>query len=406
MADEAENLFTGDVATDGSRLGNWRELGRTGWAGVMLCNDSTQVSLAIWGPLRVDLPVQRTIARAELYAVWKVLVHSVPPIRLHVDCGLVVDGVAKGRRWCTHSSRPHADIWALVWSKLDDLGLCGDGVSVFKIAAHLSKQKKLAMDPAQLKLHIANEQADIRAKMGAEHGVNQFLAFIGQAVTDAADKVTGALDLISLLAKAVIERDGKWTDATPPPRGVGDSICKPPRLEAPAAQHEVRELVAGQPGWQQCGRCLRAVLGETELEALRRTPCVVHPAQRLVADTLSKYASSNGHLLWVTGPYLWCSRCVCHTKLCVRNLAKQCSGHVKAKWCLVNLRAGRAPKAKVSDEVIGVPVRLSVAHWILRHYPPSSDEAQVGLRLALERPALLAAVLAEEGVEPVDSEDD
>ena len=47
VSNDQDALFTGDVATDGSRIGNWRELGRTGWAGVMLCNDSVQVALAL-----------------------------------------------------------------------------------------------------------------------------------------------------------------------------------------------------------------------------------------------------------------------------------------------------------------------------------------------------------------------
>jgi hypothetical protein len=265
VANAEEALFTGDVATDGSRIGNWKELGRTGWAGVMLSNDSTQVALALWGPLRVDLPVQRTIARAELYAVWKVLVNCIPPVRLHVDCGIVVDGIAKGRRWCTHSTRPHADIWELIWDKLDDLGLGEGGASVVKIAAHLTKTKKDEMDPAQLKLHEANEQADSWAKLGAGLGQNQFLAFIGQAVSDAAEMITGALDYIALLAKAVIERDGKWTDATPPPRGVGAEARKPSRAAAPSLQHVMRELTSGQSGWQQCERCLRVGQGDVEI---------------------------------------------------------------------------------------------------------------------------------------------
>jgi hypothetical protein len=395
-------LFTSDAATDGSRIGNWRELGRTGWAGVMLCNDSVQVALALWGPLRVDLPVQRTIARAELYAVWKVLVNCVPPVRLHVDCGMVVDGVAKGRRWCTHSSRPHADVWALVWDKLEDLGLGCEGATVHKIAAHLSVQKKRAMEPAQLKLQEANEQADAWAKLGATLGENQFLAFVGQAVSDAAEKITGALDHISLLAAAVIARDGKWTDATPPPRGVGDQGAKAPRVEKPAAEHVLRDLVPGLPGcWQQCERCLRAVLGSAEREALIASPCCAHPAQRLAIDRLGMFATSNEHTLWVTGPYMWCSRCASHSMKCVRHLARRCEGRAKAKWVRTNLWAGRAPKALVTGEVIGLPARLAVAHWVLRFYAQSreGEEALAEVRRVLEEPDQLVEVMAEEGVE-------
>ena len=67
VADGVDALFTGDVASDGSRIGNWRGLGCTGTAAVQPgdCGQSEQV--VAWGPLPTSLPVQRRIARAELF---------------------------------------------------------------------------------------------------------------------------------------------------------------------------------------------------------------------------------------------------------------------------------------------------------------------------------------------------
>jgi ribonuclease HI len=401
VADEESDLFTGDVATDGSRIGNWRELGRTGWAGVMLTKEGTQVALALWGPLRIDLPVQRTIARAELYAVWKVLQNCMPPVRLHVDCGLVVDGILKGRRWCEHSSRPHADIWKLVWRKLEDVGLSDEGVQVVKIAAHLSKAKKLALDPEQGKLHIANEKADQYAKQGADLGTNRFLAVIGQAVTNAAEKVTGALDYLAGCGKAVLERDGKWLDVTPPPRGIGDSVKQVEKdsVKLPK-KHLFCGIIDGHPEWLQCGVCLKTVRGARELEVGMLTACVEHPAHRLCRGTLASHASANGHHLWSTGPHVWCALCGHHTERCRRKLATPCTGVVVAKWCLANLRAGRAPRARVAEAPVGRPVRLTVAGWVRWRF----EKDENALKKHLESPDGLNEVLDAEGVEPLDTE--
>jgi hypothetical protein len=169
-------------------------------------------------------------------------------------------------------------------------------------------------------------------------GRELFLAFIGQAVSDVAETIMGVLDYIALLAKAVIEWDGKWTVATPPPRGVGAEARKPSRAAAPAIQQVMRELSPGLPGWWQCGRCLRVGQGEVEIEVLLRTPCAEHSALLLALDKLGSFAFPNGHHLWVAGPVMWCWRCGCNTKLCVRKLAVKCAGLANAKWVLTTLR--------------------------------------------------------------------
>ena len=43
------------------------------------------------------LPVQRSAARAELYAVWQALRHACPLVRIHVGCASVLAGIAAGR---------------------------------------------------------------------------------------------------------------------------------------------------------------------------------------------------------------------------------------------------------------------------------------------------------------------
>ena len=62
------------------------------------------------------------------------------------DCSAVVRGLTKGRAWCTNSGRPHAAVWALIWSRLDDLGFEPHGnLKVTKVKAHMNKKHKEAL---------------------------------------------------------------------------------------------------------------------------------------------------------------------------------------------------------------------------------------------------------------------
>ena len=175
VPDGEEALFTGDVATDGSRIGNWRDLGCTGMAAAQLAPGGTEVTIAAWGPLPVDLPVQRKIARAELFAVLLVLRACLPPVRIHVDCSLILKGVEAGHRWCTYSRRPHADVWRMIWTCIDDIGLGEDGASFYKVKAHASRAHIAAAAAPMQRILIANGHADELARKGALVGVNEFL---------------------------------------------------------------------------------------------------------------------------------------------------------------------------------------------------------------------------------------
>ena len=209
-------LLTGDVATDGSRKGTWANLGCTGWAAVVLKDGEATVLVSIWGAMEHSLPVQRRIARAELYAVLMAMRNCTPPLRVHTDCALILRGVEAGCKWCCHSLRPHADMWRAIWDKINDIGLGSDGVSFYKIAAHVTKSKRAEATQHEQWLYTANEEADTRAKAGTQRGVNAFLHFIGAAMDEAGEQVAGALDYISALAGATFAQHDGWADADPP----------------------------------------------------------------------------------------------------------------------------------------------------------------------------------------------
>jgi hypothetical protein len=362
-----DRLYTGDVATDGSRIGNWRDMGQTGWAAVMLADDTDGILLASWGPLPTSLPVHRRIARAELWAVLQVLVNSMPPLRIHVDCSLVLRGVLNGRKWCVHSSRPHADVWRQLWEKIEDIGLSElIGVTFHKVSAHVSKAKREAAPLEERRLLVANDIADGWAKQGAGSETNYFLGFVNQAMQEQAAKVTGALDQIAGLAEAVVDEHGGWYDVIPLVKGVGarPKAKAAPRQEAP---HAYVHTAFGM----RCAQCFRVDDGCSG-------GCKPHAAARLAHTQLGNFVLANGHRLWRTGDYIWCIRCARYTKRFLRDLARPCTVLVKQKWWRTNLLSGRAPRAKATDCRIGEPHRVTVDEWLgwtFRH----ADEAEVAV---------------------------
>ena len=75
--------------------------------------------------------------RAKLRALLEVLRMAVPPLRIHTDNKSVVDGVKAGRRWCTRAKAKGADLWRLVFDRLEELEEQGE-VAVLKVKAHTS----------------------------------------------------------------------------------------------------------------------------------------------------------------------------------------------------------------------------------------------------------------------------
>ena len=105
-----------DIAgTDGSLKHKHRAGGQCGWAVTGMQGGDT---LTAWGTMPADLPVQKRILRAELWAILQALRHSQPPLQVHTDCAIVLQLLKKGRRVCTAARTKHADVWRLIWHYL------------------------------------------------------------------------------------------------------------------------------------------------------------------------------------------------------------------------------------------------------------------------------------------------
>ena len=83
-------------------------------------------------------------------------------------------------------------MWRAIWRLVLDVGQGPDGVTFHKIRAHMAQSKIAELPEAERLLHKANAVADFWAKEGAAAGRNVFLAFIGQACDEQAQRVQGA----------------------------------------------------------------------------------------------------------------------------------------------------------------------------------------------------------------------
>eukprot|EP00973_Karenia_brevis_P074784 10392961-Karenia_brevis.AAC.1 len=92
--------------------------------------------------------------------------------------------------------------------------------------------------------------------------------------------------------------------------------------------------------------------------------CEGSSASRLSLDALGKYATSNGHRLWRTGPYVWCIDCGCYTTRRICGLGQRCGARPVQGRRRTNLMNGKHPAALKRDAAIAVPIRLTVAKWL------------------------------------------
>ena len=178
--------FTGVVCCDGSKLGS-TQWAQTGWAAMSVSPDGEPLVMAR-GALPVALPVQRTIKRAELWALLGVLRHVELPCLIYTDHLAIVQGLAQGRRWCCSAARPHADVWRRIWFKIDDLDFPLDAVRHCK--AHRSRAQMEALTGSERHAALGNSWVYRAAKEAAtgDAGYGRDMA-----VRQAAEKVQWAL---------------------------------------------------------------------------------------------------------------------------------------------------------------------------------------------------------------------
>ena len=148
-------LATGDVYTDGALTGLFRAIKRAVWAVAVLREDMS-VDWAVYG---ICGELDPSILRAELRAVLEALRMGLPPLTIHTDNAEVVEGFLIGEEMACQAHREGADLWRLVWQKLQEMG---EGVEIRKVKAHTTESDVLE-GLIDLKHQAGNAAADALA---------------------------------------------------------------------------------------------------------------------------------------------------------------------------------------------------------------------------------------------------
>ena len=115
----SDTLFTGSVYIDGSGSHPTQPALRRIGFGIAAVDSRGHLTGAAYGPAVYFL---QNVPASELIALLTLLRHSLPPLAPKSDCQMVVDGIHRGRVWCTAADRPYADLWAEIWEVLDGYG--------------------------------------------------------------------------------------------------------------------------------------------------------------------------------------------------------------------------------------------------------------------------------------------
>ena len=394
-ADSGPVTFSGRGFTDGSLMRKTRTGGQTGWAAIERRCSANEATVVMYGVLPVSLPVQRRILRAELWALWRILVHCLPPLRIYIDNAAVVEGVHKGRKWCCAAARPHADVWRRIWIVLSDVGLGDQGIDIQKCKSHISKAARAELGAVARDIAKGNDEVDSYAKSGA--AMDDMETCRAQALADAGDKVQGALKFIGALAVHA-RVDGAWTDTTPwPPKAerlLGADRIRPVR--APPSRPHAEPFDRTDGGGVRCRVC-QCEASARRAGTFRRSECR-GPVAALMAGQVApgRLATVNNHVLMKSAPYVWCSKCGAHTRKRLGLLAKQCRripGSRRYRMCCERLAQGKDPVtgALLPD---AEPQRLTSEEWQWwtngrvdvgvprRRKPPSSSRGAKRRRLS------------------------
>ena len=271
-------LAGGEAYTDGALKGTIPRARRAGWAFVV-----TPTSSAPWGKFGACDEPYPTVLRAELRALLEILRHTAGDITVYVDNDQVVQGVQRGRKWCTSSRRDGADLWRSIWTILEEL----PSVRVVKVKAHLTFAH-VVQGRIQFAQWVGNGAADLCAKKGCEVAC----APAGSALMQASWR--RAKDWYRWVVAVATD----WLEDTAPSgpiqaraaHATADPVCPPTAAPRSIAEHELwanRDTV-----WcRQCGASGQTAGGK-RLPIVLRKPCRGSIATRSSASSITSSVSS------------------------------------------------------------------------------------------------------------------
>ena len=111
----------------------------------------------------------------------------------------MVDGLNEwGEARCCDAKTPHADVWRLIWWKINDIG---PGITFHKCKSHQSKAAVGLLDDRLQLIALGNELADQHAKAGA--AIDQFDLIRARTYEKACAEVKDAMVYIGSFVQEV-----------------------------------------------------------------------------------------------------------------------------------------------------------------------------------------------------------
>ena len=237
-----------------------------------------------------------------------------------VDNEVVVDSYARGRAWCVDACRPAADLWDLIWAKVEDLG--GQAIDIMKVKGHATDADVEAGRVTKWQ-KAGNDHADHFACMGSA------LAEHISSTPEARRSFAQAKDWYAWLAVLVenwpsdTQKRGCKRKTGPRP---GEGTRKRRRTQLPLGSSPDKSTWSGLPCAANGGGS-----GEGGGERSSSTPGTNNDAN---CGPKAPVRYGRGHTLYRSGDMLWCSICGAYAAKRLKSLKEPCTG-----------AAGKGPRA-------------------------------------------------------------
>ena len=356
-------MLRGVVYTDGATFnGDDPQLARAGY-GIAQLDGNFHLLTAGHGPLPHFL---QDPGAAELFAALQALRLACPPLEIRTDYKGLVDGVEAGERAMLASATAYVELWAMIWEKLNDIGLGTDGIIITKVKAHVSPSKFDYGTIARMNA-VGNGFADVQARRGA--AAHPTSTWVERKRQQAAKIIGGIAGWIASLTAAL----QKGPRDTTVDKTCGSLDDEGRRRKARVSDAPELILIPSRPPADEYSRhrvvklarlsvgCASAIEKEGwGCEVCGKTSgCLDRFAkQRCPGTNVIQAKSHSTHDLYGTGTLVICLKCGCYGSSRVYGLEHACAGHPgrTAKCRLRRVLAGRHPE---TGETIGYPVRLS-----------------------------------------------
>ena len=360
--------------TDGSGMDpKTPSIRRCGWSYAFVTEEGRLLSGA-YGPLPGD---SQTTPRAELYALYKALLdfRARAPLEFQaplffksvIDCRSVVTSHSKGPGNKELRKSPHSDLWHSIF----------DSTSGFDVFTEWCKAHTTEDDVRSglisAEYRAANALVDDMAKDGARlHSappvVSKFVTSQSAMVRAVGRHLAATVVTSSKLFSAADIRVPKADRVSEPRLALVPRVIR--RATLPSAREGSTIVTRHTPVFfdrvMHCSVCLSSARSHFSIRNFAFSECrgsVITRLGSVISRSMAPDVAliATGHSICVSGPILWCTRCVCWARKNLRKLALPCDGPYDPdteRWKSTyrdRLVAGRDP---ISDRTLPVLERL------------------------------------------------